>query len=196
MTVLSDLASGAPCERAAQQRWRKLVGDATSVAWAQATVVAAVAETMIDPSMLGPATLADTTVVTAVDFDDAVIDARLRFGLLPALDRATLRERLDGGGTAAAAPVREAMFFGIWGRTSLTSMSRLGGYGMPVLLSPAHADLDLLALAECDWRGIGVATTDDAGALHWNLPPVPARKNGLTNMRFEQLLDLALLTAS
>ena len=194
MTVLSDLASGAPCERTAQQRWRKLGGDATSVEWAQAAVAAAAAATMVAASLLGPATLADTTVVTAVDFDDAVIDARLRIGLPPALDRATLRERLDGGGTAAAAPVRDAMFFGIWGRTSLTSMSRLGGYGMPVLLSPAHADMDPLALAECDWRGIGIATTDGTGALQWKLPPVPARRRGVTNMRFEQLLDLALLT--
>lgn len=196
MTVLSDLASGAPCERAAQQRWQTLVGDATRVAWAQAAVAGLAAETMIDASILGPATIADTTVVTAVDFDDAVIDARLRTGLLPALDRATLRERLDGGGTAAAAPVRDAMFFGIWGRTSLTSMSRLGGYGMPVLLSPAHADMDPLALAECDWRGIGVAAADGAGAFQWKLRPVPARRNGLTNMRFEQLLDLALLTTA
>jgi hypothetical protein len=196
MTVLSDLASGAPCERAAQQRWQQLVGDATSVAWAEAAVAGLVAETMIDASILGPATIADTTVVTAVDFDDAVIDARLRTGLLPALDRATLRERLDGGGTAAVAPVRDAMFFGIWRRTSLTSMSRLGGYGMPVLLSPAHADMDPLALAECDWRGIGVATADGAGAFQWKLPPAPPRRNGLTNMRFEQLLDLALLSTA
>lgn len=196
MTVLNDLASGGPCERATQRRWRKLVGDATRVTWAQATVVAAAAESMTDPVMLGPATLADTTVALAVDFDDAVVDARLRCGLLPALDRVSLRQRLDHGGTAAAAPVREAMFFGVWGRTSLTSMSRLGGYGMPVLLSSAQARLDPIGLAECDWRGIGVATTDGNGALQWQLPPMPARKDGRTNLRFEQLFDLALANAS
>lgn len=196
MTVLYDLASSAPCEGAAQQRWRTLVGDATRVAWAQAIVDAAAAESMTDPVVLGPATLADTTVIPAVDFNDAVVDARLRGGLLPALDRLTLRQRLDHGGTAAAAPVREAMFFGVWGRTSLTSMSRLGGYGMPVLLSSAQASLDPIGLAECDWRGIGVATTDTNGALQWHLAPAQARKDGRTNMRFEQLLDLALVNDS
>lgn len=193
--MLNDLASDSPCERA-QQRWRKLVGDVTRIAWVQATVAAAAAESMADPVMLGPATLADTMVVLAVDLDEAVVNARLRCGLLPALDRVTLRQRLDHGGTAAAAPVREAMFFGVWGRTSLTSMSRLGGYGMPVLLSSAHTGLDPIGLSECDWRGIGVATTDGNGALQWQLPPVRARKGGRTNMRFEQLLDLALVNAS
>lgn len=194
--MLNDLASSAPCEGAVQKRWRTLMGDVARVEWAKAIVDAAAAESMTNPVVLGPAMLADTTVIPAVDFDDAVVDARLTCGLLPALDRVTLRQRLDQGSTAAAAPVREAMFFGVWGRTSLTSLSRLGGYGMPVLLSSPQASLDPIGLAECDWRGIGVATTNSNGAIHWHLAPAQARKDGRTNMRFEQLLDLALVSDS
>lgn len=139
--------------------------------------------------------MADATVTAAAVFNDEIVRARTLAGLGPALNRQTLRDRLDMGGLPAASPLTAAVFVGWWGSTSLTSMSRLGGYGQTILLTDS-THLDPLALAECDWRGIGVASmtsdrlVEGERAVEWLVRPATPSASDTTNLRFEQLLEL------
>lgn len=141
---------------------------------------------------LRPTTVAGTVVAPIVELNEIVVKARARAGHAPALDRLSLRERLEAGGVGAASPVLDVAFVGVWGRANLTSMARLGGYGRAVLMIAPGDIVDPLELAECDWRGIGVATTGTCGEIEWLVAPTFRYPGESTTMRYEQLLDLAL----
>jgi len=150
------------------------------------------------PRDLGPALLADTTVVPIAVFDREVLELREAEGLEPALDRLTLHTRLELDGWEARSPVESVMFLGLLGRTGLTSLARLGGYGQVTLLSSQTQGISTVDLAECDWRGIGVfvpsaqrATDGVTARGGWLLQPERAERQRLTNLRYEQLVDLA-----
>lgn len=52
--------------------------------------------------------------------------------------------------------------------------------------------VDPLELAECDWRGVGLATTGPCGEIEWLVASTFRHPGESTTMRYEQLLDLAL----
>lgn len=150
------------------------------------------------PRDLGPAMFADTIVVPIVVFDEAVVERRAAEGLAPALDRLTLHARLDHAGWEARSPIVSVMFAGLWGRTDLTSLTRLGGYGQVVMLISPTQVISPIDLAECDWRGVGIFTPSTQRAMDgatascgWLLEPERPAPHRVTNMRYEQLVDLA-----
>jgi hypothetical protein len=190
VTLAFQTSSGAPCERLTLRKWRTLAG-AEPVRWVRDAVEAVRTHSHPGATAIGPAVIADATVATVVTFDHEVLARRERDGVSPALDRLTLRGRLAGHGPDAQSPVRRAQFISVWGRASLTSLSRLGGYGQPLLLVTPWMQLDDLDLAECDWRGIGVVQVGPHAHLDWLVSPTVPEPAIWTNMRFEQLVDLA-----
>jgi len=192
MTRRAKRASGAVRERLVSRSWPQLAGSACSAWWLREIIDAVREDSYPAQLCLGPVAMVDAVVVPLVAFDDEVVGARMRVGLEPALDRLSLRERLDGQGNGAVTPVVDATFLGVWARTSLSALARLGGYGEVALLVPDGASPTMIELAECDWRGIGVATVGSGGEVDWLVSAArPVHRNRWTNMRAEQLLDLA-----
>lgn len=195
---------GAVRERLVQREWSTFTGERDSGAdrsreasWCRNALVELVAREYVGAMALGPVVVGDATVVVLVALDDDLVEARARAGAEPALDRITLRERLEQGGHMAVSPVREVAFVGVWGRTNLTGLTRLRGYGETLLIAPPETLLDPVELAECDWRGIGVlqaAVPTDPDGTHWHVMPGVRQRPWATNMRYEQLLELAMRT--
>lgn len=174
---------------------------------------------------LGVTQLTGGLVLPLVQWNDDCLTWRERAGVLPAVDRLTLRARLDGGGAPASSPVGRAVFVSLQSPQALNALSRLAGYGTTVALhldpsglgmqSPSrqsNGPVDLFTAAECEWRGIslvhvwdgGLDVIVDAAATHYQSrdpdastrqvePALPA-STGRTNLRHEQLLDLAMRT--
>lgn len=195
---------GAARERLVQREWSVFTGERDSGAdgsldasWCRNALIELMAREYVGAMALGPVVVGDATVVALVVIDDDRVEARARAGVAPALDRITLRERLEQGGRMAVSPVREVAFVGVWGRTDLTGLTRLGGYGETMLIAPPATVLDPVELAECDWRGVGVlqaAVPADIGGTHWHVMPGVRPRPWATNMRYEQLLELAMRT--
>ncbi len=145
---------------------------------------------------LGPVFMADGLVVPLVTWNAGVLAQRIRSDdHHPAIDRLTLRHRLDASDHAALSPVSEVVFIGFWAPSALDVLGRLRGYGRTILLLWSGQDLDDLAAAECDWRGISVASVNRKQELRWlvetETEPSLCAFDRFTNLRCEQLLDVA-----
>lgn len=175
-----------------RREWSHAGGGVSQGTWLRDAVQALVLNQGAGWRALGPATVAGAVVVPMVELDEMVVHARALAGQAPALDRLSLRERLEAGGIGAASPVLDVAFVGVWGRANLASMARLGGYGRAVLMVAPGDIVDPVELAECDWRGVGVATTTTCGEIEWLVASTFKHPGGSTTMRYEQLLDLAL----
>lgn len=185
-------SDSSPREVLPRREWRHVGGGTAQGIWLRDAVQTLVLKQGGGWRALTPATIAGANVVPMVELDERVVNARARSGHAPALDRLSLRERLEAGGLWAAPPVLDVAFVGVWGRASLTAMARLGGYGRAVLMVTPGDIAEPLELAECDWRGVGVATTGTFGEIEWLVPSTFRYPGESTTMRYEQLLDLAL----
>lgn len=204
---------GAVQERLTQCEWSAFAGlreDGTEgplgASWCRDALIELTAREYVGAMALGPVVVGDAMVVALTVVDDDLVEARSQVGVAPALDRITLRERLEEGGRMAVSPVREVAFVGVWGRTDLTGLTRLGGYGETLLIAPPATVLDPVELAECDWRGVGVLQTavptasqdssqvcsEDLRSTRWSVMPGVRPRPWATSMRYEQLLELAL----
>lgn len=219
---------GAVRERLIQCEWSAFTGERDDgvdgllgVGWCRDALIELMAREYIGAVALGPVVVGDAMVVTLVVVDDDLVEARAQAGVAPALDRITLRERLEQGGRMAVSPVREVAFVGVWGRTDLTGLTRLGGYGETLLIVPPATVPDPVELAECDWRGVGVLQTtepmtepmtghtrsqdgarpareesqvcsEDLVPARWLVMPGVRPRPWATSMRYEQLLELAM----
>lgn len=192
MTVRARPSDSSPREALPRREWSHAGGGVSQGAWLRDAIQMLVLNQGAGWRALRPATVAGAVVVPMVELDEMVVNARARAGQAPALDRLSLRERLEAGGVAAASPVFDVAFVGVWGRANLTSMARLGGYGRAILMVSPGTIVDPLELAECDWRGVGVATTGTCGEIEWLVPSTFRHPGQATTMRYEQLLDLAL----
>jgi hypothetical protein len=212
--VVRETTSGALIERARTRSWAQMAGGSEQASWLLASVNGLLddlgdrsgrggsctvqSDGVAGPYVLGPAMFADTTVVPIVAFDEEVLEHRAAEGLAPALNRLTLHARLEVAGWEARSAIESVMFVGLWGRTDLTSLTRLGGYGPVVMLISQAQVISPIDLAECDWRGVGAfaprAHCTSGGAAvdgGWLLEPERTAAHRVTNMRYEQLVDLA-----
>ena len=192
MTGLARRSGSPPREVLPRREWNHAGGGIAQGAWLRGAVQTLLSSRGAGWRSLGPASIAGAVVVPIVELDEKVVTARAQAGQAPALDRLSLRGRIEAGGVGAKSPVLDAAFVGVWGRAGLTPMARLGGYGRAVLMVARGEGVDPLELAECDWRGIGVASIGINGEIEWLVPSTFQGTGKLTTMRYEQLLDLAL----
>jgi hypothetical protein len=181
----------APREHLHTRDWHQLADEDATAEWVQAAVFAAGADVVADGTCLGPVKIAGGVVVPFATFDEEVLETRVKLGLEPAVDRLTLRRRLEDGGLPARAPIRDLALVGLLGHTSYTTMARVSGYGTPVLLAYRRHQPDALTVAECDWRDLGLALVDELHATRWLIRPTRGPSSSVTDLRQEQLLEVA-----